>query len=171
MSVEGAALQLLRACSISPSQMMTLLQPLNNQMPSTEDEFRALQDRMRRIGRVIEHAPGNVGQSLAGNREARPGMYYQEEASSSNAPHSHSTTTYVGFQNQGASPQSAWSDWTPDSVTAPGSSMTPWYGNSTSAYQTVTGTEPETEIDYTDTSFSSGTDTDTSSDSGHEEID
>ena len=44
MSVEGAALQLLRACQISPAQLMTLLQPLNNNLPVTEVEFRQLQD-------------------------------------------------------------------------------------------------------------------------------
>ena len=75
MSVEGAALQLLRAYQISPAQLMTLLQPLNNNLPTTEAEFRQLQDRMRRIGHAMEHASNNVAQSLRGNHEARQGAY------------------------------------------------------------------------------------------------
>ena len=60
MPIEGAALQLLRTCQVSPAQLMMLLQPLNNSVPATEIELRQLQDRMSRIGHVIEYIPTNV---------------------------------------------------------------------------------------------------------------
>ena len=48
VSVEGCALQLLKACNVSPTQMMNLLQPFNHQLPHTEEQFQQLQNTMRR---------------------------------------------------------------------------------------------------------------------------
>ena len=99
MSVEGAALQLLRACHVNPSQLMTLLQPLNNHLPTTEAEFRQLQDRMRRIGHVLEHAPNNVAQSLRGNQEARQGAYAALQNAASTTPTMNAYFGSPGFQD------------------------------------------------------------------------
>ena len=127
MSVEGAALQLLRACHVNPSQLRTLLQPLNNNLPRTEAEFRQLQDRMRRIYHVQERAPNNIAQSLHGNREARQGAYaafqqqVQQAAASSPTMHTYFGSPGLKDTNdnwQGwntVEPDYSWQSWAPDS--------------------------------------------------------
>eukprot|EP00969_Alexandrium_andersonii_P132173 5844837-Alexandrium_andersonii.AAC.1 len=47
MSHEGYALQLLRACNVSPTQMIQFLQPFQGRLPTTEQEFLVLQTHMR----------------------------------------------------------------------------------------------------------------------------
>ena len=167
MSVEGAALQLLRACHCSPAQLMTLLQPLNNNLPTTEAEFRQLQDRMRRIGHVLEHAPNNVAQSLRGNQEARQGAYAALQHAASATPSMNAYFGSPGFQDtsdnwQGwnsVEPDYSWSTWTPDQYDPMDSAPAYWTGAGAADY----GDD--------DDSFDSGTDSDTSSDDGTEFID
>ena len=175
MSVSGSALQLLRACHISSEQMMTLLQPLNNRLPTTEADFRALQDRMRRIGHVLEHSPNNIGQSLAGNHEARAGAYLQLPATN--------TTTYVGFQAGTSDHSQQWASWNPQgyeslpSTAAPGtwnppaSQIAAFHANQVgTAMSYPVAYDNGEEVLHTDSGFESGTDSDTSSDSGNEAI-
>eukprot|EP00969_Alexandrium_andersonii_P364570 15464415-Alexandrium_andersonii.AAC.1 len=73
MSRERYVLQLLRACSVSPQQMIQFFQPSQGRLPTTEAEFQLMTSRMRRIGHVLESAPNNLGQLLRGSRQARPG--------------------------------------------------------------------------------------------------
>ena len=163
MSVEGAALQLLRACQVSPSQLMTLLQPLNNNLPTTEVDFRQLQDRMRRIGHVMEHAPNNVAQSLRGNQEARQGAYAALQNAAVATPSMQTYFGSPGFQDtsdgwQGwndVTPDYTWQTWQPDSFEQPAA-----------VYIANHDSYPDEGWDY-----DSGTDTDTSSDDGTEFID
>ena len=73
MSVEGCALQLLRACSIQASHLFNLRQPFGGQLPQTDVQFQQLQAQLRRFGHISEHAPGNIGQALHGPpRQAHP---------------------------------------------------------------------------------------------------
>ena len=83
MSVEGCALQLMRACNTSTEQMIELLRPFNGIMPVTEAQFTQLKQAMRRRARIAEHAPNNIAQHLQGNRQAQPGAYYQVPTSES----------------------------------------------------------------------------------------
>eukprot|EP00969_Alexandrium_andersonii_P116875 5167637-Alexandrium_andersonii.AAC.1 len=75
MSHEGYALQLPRACNVSPRQMIQFLQPFQGRLPTTEAEFQLVTSHMRRVGHILESAPNNLGQLLRGRRQARPGEY------------------------------------------------------------------------------------------------
>ena len=74
--IEGCALQLLRACGVSTQQFFHLLHPFGNRLPTTEAEFRDMTNMMRRMGRILEHAPGNIATTL-GNR-SRGGNHYAQ---------------------------------------------------------------------------------------------
>ena len=50
---------------------MQLLAPLQDRMPSTEAEFTEMVHYIRRMGHVLEHAPGNVGNVLQRGGNAR----------------------------------------------------------------------------------------------------
>ena len=76
MSVEGCALQILRACGISSQHLFTLLQPYSGQLPQTDAQFNNLCQQLRRHGHITEGTPGNIATSLHGPpRQARPGSY------------------------------------------------------------------------------------------------
>ena len=79
MSVEGCALQLLRACNIRPEQLMLILQPYGGSMPTTDAEFNLLVTQLRRHGHVTEGVHGNIATVLRGPfQQARPGAYYAD---------------------------------------------------------------------------------------------
>jgi hypothetical protein len=76
MSVEGCALQLLRACNIHPQQLMLILQPFGGLMPATEAQLQQLVQQLRRQGHLTEGVHGNIGTILQGPlRQARPGTF------------------------------------------------------------------------------------------------
>jgi hypothetical protein len=84
MSVEGCALQLLRASQDAPQQLMTHLQPLNGRLPQTEQQFNELSAQLRRYGHIAEGTQGNIGNALVGQfRQARTGAYLSDQAVSS----------------------------------------------------------------------------------------
>ena len=72
MSIEGCALQLLRACGVSTNQMMQLLQPFNTNLPANEQQLNALSASMRRMGHITENTLGNIGAALHGSRGSGP---------------------------------------------------------------------------------------------------
>ena len=80
MSVEGCAVQILRACGIGPQHLFTLLQPFQGQLPQTDQQFNQLCTQLRRYGHISENAPGNIASALQGHpRQARPGAYLAQE--------------------------------------------------------------------------------------------
>ena len=52
MSVEGCALQLLRACSARPDHLVLLLQPFGDLMPAVEQQLQLLTQQLRRQGHL-----------------------------------------------------------------------------------------------------------------------
>jgi hypothetical protein len=66
MSWEGYSWLLFKACGISMShhQLLNVLQPYQGRFPSTEAEFNAMQLTLRRMGHILEHAPGNLATQL-----------------------------------------------------------------------------------------------------------
>ena len=81
MSIEGCSLQVLRACNVQPSQLMTLLQPFGGRMPENDQEFAAMCTQLRRWGHVAEGTHGNIATVLSGPlRQARPHAYFGGEA-------------------------------------------------------------------------------------------
>ena len=77
MSWEGSSWLLLKACGVPHHQLLSVLQPYQGRFPITEAEFNAMQLTLRRMGRILEHAPGSypapqcVHPSLHGGRRYR----------------------------------------------------------------------------------------------------
>ena len=114
MSVEGCALQLLRACNIRPEQLMLILQPYGGSMPTTDTEFNLLVTQLRRHGHVTEGVHGNIATVLRGPfQQARPGAYYadgdrdyaQQEGTTPNAA---TREVYYGEAPQATEPWAYW---------------------------------------------------------------
>ena len=80
MSIEGCALQLLRATGVQAQQLTTLLHQFNGRLPTSEAEYQTLVTQLRRIGHIHEAAPGNIATILQGPfRQARSGQYFTED--------------------------------------------------------------------------------------------
>ncbi len=76
MSVEGCALQLLRACNMYANQLTLSLQPFGSMMPTTEALLSQRVQQLRRHGHVAECARGNIATVFQGPlRQARPHAY------------------------------------------------------------------------------------------------
>ena len=83
MSIEGCALQILKAAGFPWTQLSMLLHQLGGRMPNTEQEYQQLITQSRRPGHVQEAAPGNIATILQGPlRQARAGQYYVDLATS-----------------------------------------------------------------------------------------
>ena len=81
MSIEGCALQILKAAGFPWTQLSMLLHQLGGRLPNTEAEYQQLIIQIRRLGHVQEAAPGNIATILQGPfRQARPGQYYVDPA-------------------------------------------------------------------------------------------
>ena len=52
MPTEFCALQILRACNVAPQHLFTLLQPFNDQLPSTPEQLSTLCRTLRRHGQL-----------------------------------------------------------------------------------------------------------------------
>ena len=172
MSVEGCALQMLRACNINPHQIILLLHPFGGRMPNNEAEFSQLCTALRRQGHIMEGVPGNFSTLLRGPmREARPGAYVTDQQGDAivQSPGTQQQT-YFG-RNQSASDQGDWGSapWEATAGTIP---FTDWTGGG-SHWAEPTGHLADTgevyAADYEEESWASTT-TDTSSDSGEEDL-
>ena len=83
MSIEGCALQILRAAGIHVGQPTTLLQQFGGRLPNNEMEYQQLLTQVRRQGHIREAAPGNIATILQGPfRQARSGQYYVDPSNS-----------------------------------------------------------------------------------------
>ena len=51
---------LFRALGVGVQRAMQLLQPLNHQMPRTQQQYNELLGRMRSVGHIAERSPGNI---------------------------------------------------------------------------------------------------------------
>ena len=67
LSVQGLVWILLKACRINDQQLMTLLQPFGGLFPSTNEQYTTLLTHLRRMGHIIERAPGNLASQLRGH--------------------------------------------------------------------------------------------------------
>ena len=76
MSIEGCALQILRAVGIHANQLTNLLHQFGGRLPTNEAEYQTLITQVRRQGHIQEAAPGNIASILQGPfRQARPDTY------------------------------------------------------------------------------------------------
>ena len=64
ISITGLVWILLRAVGVSDNQLVQLLHQFQGRVPQTEDEFNAFKTSLRRMGHIIEHAPGNIASAL-----------------------------------------------------------------------------------------------------------
>ena len=82
MSIEGCALQIMRAVGVHPNQLTILLNQFGGRLPNTEQEYQQLVTQLRRQGHIAEAAPGNVAHILQGPfRQARRGQYFANDGS------------------------------------------------------------------------------------------
>ena len=65
MSWEGYSWLVLRACGVSTNQLMQLLQRFDDKYPSDEREYNTLATSLRRMGHMLEGAPGNLASALS----------------------------------------------------------------------------------------------------------
>ena len=147
LSYAGLSWLLIRAVGVSDSQLIQLLQPLGGALPADEQQFTGLKDSIRRMGRIIENAPGNMSNMLRGRQTPTHSYHIQDE---------HSWNENV-FTSQNDQPSSSWHDQS--------SWQSQWH--SSEAYPTYT--QPQDPYVYlSEGQGDSGTDTDTSSDYGEE---
>ena len=64
MSWEGYAWLVLKACGTNSQQLLQLLQPYQGRFPNTAAEYNALTMSLRRMGHILEGAPGNISNQL-----------------------------------------------------------------------------------------------------------
>jgi hypothetical protein len=64
VSIQGISWLLLRAIGITDQQLLQLLAPYQGLFPATEQEFTQLKTSLRRMGHVLERAPGNIREGL-----------------------------------------------------------------------------------------------------------
>ena len=67
MSWEGYSWLLLNACGVSSNQLLQLLQPFQQKLPTNEAEFNALKLALRRMAHIIEGATHNIASQLRGH--------------------------------------------------------------------------------------------------------
>ena len=137
MSVEGCALQLLRACNVHPQQLILILQPFGGLMPATEAQLQLLAQQLLRQGHLTEGAPGNVATILNGPlRQARPGAYLtdQERAMQEGIPPNAapSQSAYWGHTMDLRQPAAHTTDWQTEGRDSPDLSSA-WWGAAASA--------------------------------------
>ena len=165
MSIEGCALQILRACNVHPNQLMTLLQPFGGRMPNSDADFIAMCTTLRRWGHIAEGTHGNIATVLSGPfRQARQNAYFGDEAE---------TQPEAVLPNAGDSASAYWNggqQQTPLSMD-PSQPLADWAaGGSRSAepgYPVVPTTSAYPSMEFGE---DTDTDTDTSSDSGNEDL-
>ena len=64
ISIQGLAWIILRACQVNDMQLMTLLQPFWGLFPADAAQYQTLCTYLRRMGHIIERAPGNIAAQL-----------------------------------------------------------------------------------------------------------
>ena len=107
MSVTGLAYILLRACEVSDSQLMQLLLPLQGRFPNTEDEFQVLKTQLRRMGHIVEHAPGNIAAALR-SRSSHPQYLATEQGQNNLDSQQSAFVAYGGAEQAHVSGAGGW---------------------------------------------------------------
>ena len=155
MSVEGCALQLLRALNISHTQLSTLLQPFGMRFPGTEQELQQLYAQLRRQGHITEGLQNNLASTFNNpHRQAHAGSYFTHGGSGILPLYpiiesgEEWESTYAGWSGSGAT----------SSTGVPPSTDNIYLGDEASS-------QPPDESSFS-SSDATGTDTDTSSDRG-----
>ena len=96
VSITGLTWLLLRAVGISDTQLLQLLAPFGGNFPQTELELQQLKQQLRRMGHILEHAPGNVASVLRGPSSGR--SYFASEEGAEHAFHAHQGTSVQDSQ-------------------------------------------------------------------------
>ena len=68
MNVQTVTEILLKACRLSPDQLMRRLEPTNGLPPANDQEYTNLCTRLRRMGHIIEGHHGNIASLLQAGR-------------------------------------------------------------------------------------------------------
>ena len=76
ISPQGLSWMLLKSVGVSDSQLLQLMQPLDNQLPNTPQQYRELLQRIRRMAHVMEQRPNNIAQSLRRPHDHAPTLFW-----------------------------------------------------------------------------------------------
>ena len=140
---------LLKVVGVSDSQLLQLLQPLDNQLPNTPQQYRELLQRIRRMAHVMEHRPNNIAQSLR-------------------RPHDHAPTLFWANAETWQESAQAYPAWSQSSNLGPAGAAPSSSGSTTPFAAWWTHEQYATSSWFTegDDRSGNGTDTDTSSSDG-----
>ena len=121
MSVEGFTMILFRAVGLNEDQLLQVLNPLGGHFPQTDAQFHQISAYLRRMGHIIENAPGNVAQALRGGQANSTRTFMTNEwqpaqasyaapatSSSSNSWNPPSPIGYGGYESAYASAIPSW---------------------------------------------------------------
>ena len=113
MSITGLTWLLLRAIGVSDHQLLTLLAPFNGVFPQTDAELAQLKTQLRRMGHILEHAPGNIAASLRPQRNATCQNFWAQaevEATSSvwHAAEGEASNVWDAHPDASMAPGSGW---------------------------------------------------------------
>ena len=170
-SAEQCAIQLVRVMGIGPQDLMALIAPFGNRLPTTERALQEMIGVIRRVKHITEHHPNNIAYSLGAPHEPRPGQYYTDmsEKAFQAWERQHMFPSIFDTPGDGDSPYRQHANFVPSS-----SSYGYFQGPSPSQYPAPVQDNSLTDAQEQDTDSSSdvtGTSTDTSSDNGSQSID
>ena len=162
---------LLGSMGIGPQDLMALIAPFGNRLPTTERALQEMIGVIRRVKHITEHHPNNIAYSLGAPHEPRPGQYYTDmsEKAFQAWEHQQMYPSIFDTPGNGDSPYRQHANFVPSS-----SSYGYFQGPSPSQYPAPVQDNSLTDAQEQDTDSSSdvtGTSTDTSSDNGSQSID
>ena len=144
LSVPGISWLLIRAIGVTETQLMTLLAPFQGTLPANEAQFEDLKAALRRMGHIIEGAPGNLASVI------RSGSNHQSAYLMQDGPHTHDASD-MSWNNQHSA--QSWSQ--PSEYNVPHAQNVP-----------AQNAPAQNVYLQHDEGYDTGTDTDTSSDCG-----
>jgi hypothetical protein len=78
INIQGMTWILLKAMHITDNQLVQLLQPLDGRFPANNAEFDNLRLRLRRLGHIVEHHPGNIASTLRTRHNPQQAFFGQQ---------------------------------------------------------------------------------------------
>ena len=122
MNFEVLGWLMVRACGVSPPQLVELLHPFQGRFPTDAGEFNTLETAIRRMGHILENAPHDLASQL------RPPSGFQGYAFDGGQPgmdESFAALASAGMHMNQAFPAFP-NTQTPGAASAPGRAADPW---------------------------------------------
>ena len=107
VSIETAALLLLRACGVTAEQFQVLTQPFGLRLPTVDAEFQQMTHHLRRMGHIVERFPHNIASGLRSQASAH--FVQESQAFMAEAD----TGSSASVANDQPRPPAAWGEGVP----------------------------------------------------------